>query len=222
MKLRYALVQNSLDGISAEVHYAFESGADVVETFSEWDAACSRMNQLYSEHGIAEQPVSLAASRWPYPAPPLPIRASGHGQGTEERVERAAREIVALELGHDGAEFSPADMTNAPLLARRILAAADAVLGREEEGVSVKPCPFCGSAVRVQTHGIACDGCGLWYGAGSLAVDRWRELHGTPLAPIPRDVSWLVEVWNLRAALRSAADAVPISAPPVTKGEGDD
>ena len=85
---------------------------------------------------------------------------------------------------------------------------------------SVKPCPFCGSAVRVQTHGIACDGCGLWYGAGSLAVDRWRELHGTPLAPIPRDVSWLVEVWNLRAALRSAADAVPISAPPVTKEGG--
>ena len=102
MKLRYALVQNSLDGISAEVHYAFESGADVVETFSEWDAACSRMNQLYSEHGIAEQPVSLAASRWPYPATPLPIRASGHGQGTEERVERAARlekDIAALNSG---------------------------------------------------------------------------------------------------------------------------
>lgn len=44
------------------------------------------------------------------------------------RVERAARMIIELELGHDGAEFSAADMTNAPGLARRILAAAD---GRE-------------------------------------------------------------------------------------------
>jgi len=64
------------------------------------------------------------------PAPPLPIRAPGHGQGTEEerveRVTRAIRETQWANMRDD--EF-----------ARILLAAADAVPGPEVEWTTEAP-----------------------------------------------------------------------------------
>jgi hypothetical protein len=72
-----------------------------------------------------------------------------------------------------------------------------------EEGskMKAKPCPLCGAIdPRVEQHGIACRLCGLWFGAGSGAVDLWRDLHCDSNRVVPKDTSWLVETWNHRAA----------------------
>jgi len=62
--------------------------------------------------------------------------------------------------------------------------------------IVARPCPICGASVRVRIldSGISCPGCGLWFGSGSLAIDRWREMHDDEnKRPEP---GWIVEVWN--------------------------
>jgi hypothetical protein len=67
--------------------------------------------------------------------------------------------------------------------------------------MEAKPCPLCNSSnLRIGPGGISCKSCGLWYGDGSRAMDRWRELRRDKYAVIPDDLSWIVEIWNHRVA----------------------
>lgn len=62
---------------------------------------------------------------------------------------------------------------------------------------ALKPCPLCGSDnVKADKHGVECRECGLWYGAGFNAVERWRKLRGDP--NLPTEDGWIEEVWNHR------------------------
>lgn len=60
----------------------------------------------------------------------------------------------------------------------------------------LKPCPLCGSEnIRHRPEiGIECRDCGLWLGAGSGALDRWRKITGREDVPL----GYLADVWNTR------------------------
>lgn len=66
-KLEYALVQSSIDRISAEVHYRFVGDiGDTIESFSEWDAACARYRELYAQYKVTDKPLPLSPFTPPY------------------------------------------------------------------------------------------------------------------------------------------------------------
>jgi len=147
-------------------------------------------------------------------APPLPIRAPGHGQGTEE--ERVERIVEILK-----AECKPRWVSGVLWadLARRILAAADAVPGPEvEDGMhwNLGQPPYTdGDGLLWQ---IDLDGgtTKTFIGAvdsGGMMVDLdYGDDQGWHSESVSR---WI----DLTEVLDSIVEPVPISAPPVTKGE---
>ena len=197
------------DPPNVETYLAWKYEGDAGEsrrTFETWDEARDAYNAMV-EHAYTYGVVPAVPSSMWNKITPLPIPAPGHGQGTEEeRVERAARWIAADR--HEGVNFwehtdangySPLEKHAYREKARAILAAADAVPGPEVEWTS---------------EDGRSNSSDLYLRIVADVADCIRSIRvgDDPISEARTIVSRIAHEWKLVP--------VPISEPPVTKGEG--